>query len=736
MRRSFTSLRPRRTSVGPRVEGLESRQLLTGSATTSAAGSLAPADTAPTPSPLTGVGVAILARTGSPIAHGTVATFRDTDSVGAEGAVIFDVNGTATIDYGDGTLPQVGDTHTTIAPDGIATIAVVPFQEHVYTQAGVYTVHVTYKFSGDGVNGPDTSVTTSTATVSDNANVPNGSLQGTGVSIIARTGDPMVSTVLARFPAPIGTFNSPTIDYGDGTPVEDGMLTFADSGTGNIYVASGQGHVYAHAGTYTILVNFIANGEPGTVTSTATVSDAANVPDGAVHGTGVDFLARTNTPMAPTPLAHFTAPSAGSFGETTIDYGDGTPKESLYISSDSATSNDYTVNDGGHIYTQAGTYTVHVTFSLDGQVVTATSTATVADNADVPDGSIRGTGTSFIAKTGDPIISTPLAHFTAPLANLLAGATVDYGDGTPVETLLLNVDPGTSHSFTVYGAGHIYAHAGTYTVHVTMSSNMLIGSATSTATVSDDADVPDGSLHGTGTSFLTTTGSLVSGIPLAHLTSPLAGWFGSAQIDYGDGTPLQYLILSADSPNGNTYTVKSDAGHIYTKPGIYTVHITATMSNLVGEVTSTATVTGDPVTIPNGQNFPVGVYDPNGSVFLTSYPLISYPFTPIGGIGQLSSVTSVSGPALPTSGAGAPQGGSSGPVALAPASNVPKWLAAFEAKVEVGGHSLWTSYPAHPNGLLASHLKTRRTTHHPALSTKHHATPKVHPSNRSPKLPV
>ena len=529
-----------------------------------------------------------------------------------------------------------------------------------------------------------------------------GTLPGVGVDFSARTGAPIAPTSLAHFTAPIaGSIGGATIDYGDGSPVEN-LVVSADSATSGGYTVVGAGHVYAHAGTYTVRATLTMGSLVGTAASTATVTDDANVPDGSIHGTGVDFSAKTGAPIAPTLLAHFTAPIAGSIGGATIDYGDGSPVENLVVSADSATGTVYNVNGAGHVYAHAGTYSVRATFTMGSLVGTAASTATVTDDANVPDGALRDTGVDIQAKTGDPLLGITLANFPAPIGGF-GNPTVDYGDGTPPELGSLQFsDTPSGNVYVISAFGHTYAHAGTYTIHVTFTADGLTGTTTSTATVTDDANVPDGSIHSTGLDVVAEAGVPTADLPLARFSNTTLGSFTGPTIDYGDGTPATFGLWAEvpDDTYGHAYVV-SDRGHVYAQPGIYTIRVTFTVNGVTGTATSTATVTGDPAAnSPDGAN------------------------------GQAPATTVTVAP--PASASGAPPS-QVGPVAPAPVSAVPKWLAAFAAKVGAEGGALWVPYRAHPDGLNASRLKARGAVHHHGASAGHHPTAKVHVPATLPK---
>jgi len=166
------------------------------------------------------------------------------------------------------------------------------------------------------------------------------------------------------FTAPVATFTDPdpngvasdyraAIDWGDGTPVAEGVITKSDNGT---FTVSGQ-HTYVEEGSYPASVTVT---DDDVAYNTATVEVAGTVADAPIVATGLDFLSTNpvNRSLAtfvdrnPTgPLADFSA---------TIDWGDGTPSSSGVVTG--PTGGPFTVS-GNHTYSSLGykTITIRVT---------------------------------------------------------------------------------------------------------------------------------------------------------------------------------------------------------------------------------------------------------------------------------------------------------------------------------------------------------------------------------------
>jgi len=133
-------------------------------------------------------------------------------------------------------------------------------------------------------------------------------------------------------------------------------------------------------------------------------------------------------------------------------------------------------------------------------------------------------------------------------------AVVDYGDRAGTETISMS-----TKSFTL---SHAYADEGTYRLTVSVTDDRgASGNASASVTVVDAAPVlspiPPANLAGTGTKTYTQAGSF---------TDPSSdSW--SATVDYGDGTGVQPLTLSA-----TTFTLT----HSYTQGHTFTLTVTVT----------------------------------------------------------------------------------------------------------------------------------------------------------------
>jgi hypothetical protein len=192
--------------------------------------------------PITATGTTISATEGASFA-GTVATFTDPDTSATAGEY------TATIDWGDGSLPTAGTISGPLG--GPFTVS----GTHTYTEEGTYTITVTIS---------DIDTPTNTATAVSTANVADAPLTATCTNqfsnqayagIVASFTDANPFATTADFTA--------TIDWGDMTLATPGTVTANASGGFNVNGA----HTYTSTGPFTVTTTIIDDGG-----STATTS--------------------------------------------------------------------------------------------------------------------------------------------------------------------------------------------------------------------------------------------------------------------------------------------------------------------------------------------------------------------------------------------------------------------------------------------------------------------------------
>jgi len=443
---------------------------------------------------------------------------------------------TATVDYGDGSglqpLQLTGNQFTL---------------DHVYSNDGTYTVTVTVS-DDEGASGSDTAsvtvvVTAPTVNAGPDKTINEGGTFSNSASFTDAGSGPWTATV----------------DYGDGTGVQS-LGTVLSPFT----LPS---HVYADNGVYTATVAVTnGGGGVGTDTVSVTVHNVAPTLDAGpnrsvVEGTTVDNTATFSDPGSDTWTA-------------TVDFGDGTGVQPL----GTVTSPfGYT-----HVYTVGGRFTVRVTVT-DDDGASATDTATVTVNYVAP---TVDAGPDETIDEGGTLSRS--VSFTDSYSESWT-ATVDYGDGTGVQSLGAVVNP-----FSL--PDHVYADNGVYTVRVTVrDDDGASGIDTAKVTVNNVAPTVNagpGRTISEGETFLR----------LGTFSDPGADTW-TATVNYGDGSGVQPLLL-----DGGQFLLS----HVYADDGVYTVTV-AVQDDEGDKGTGELTVTVTPVVEVVGRYlfYNNSVYDDN-----------------------------------------------------------------------------------------------------------------------------
>jgi putative hemolysin len=267
--------------------------------------------------------------------------------------------------------------------------------------------------------------------------------------------------------------------------------------------------------------------------------------------------------------ATFTDPGAQDTHTATVNWGDGSPVEAV------------TVNQGNksltapHAYADNGAYTVTVTVTdSDGDSGTGNTTVTVSNVAPT----VSATGAT-IPEGGTAAIS---ATFTDPGVNDTHTATVNWGDGSPVEAVAVNQSAGSGD----LSASHAYVDNGAFVVAVTVTDNDGdSGTATTTVTVNNVApavvangdSIPEGGTATVGATF----------------TDPGVLDTHTAIIEWGDGSPLEAVGVIQGAGFGSL-----SASHMYGDNGTFIVNVTITDDDGgVGVGATTVTVQNVPPTM-------------------------------------------------------------------------------------------------------------------------------------------
>ncbi|HEV3343815.1 MAG TPA: DUF4214 domain-containing protein [Pirellulales bacterium] len=356
-----------------------------------------------------------------------------------------------------------------------------------------------------------------------------GSFQTQGFKVTVQSGNsPQSTAVSTAFGNPLGvtvTANDPQ------APVDGGVITYTAptsgasatlaSNTATITggVASVDATANGSAGSYAISASagfgtaatFSLTNTVSSATISATAASIAST-EGATFSGGVATF--TDSDAAENVSSDFTA---------TIDWGDGATTAGTITT---AAGGGFGVT-GSHQYADEGTKSVVVTVAdNNGATGTVTATATVVDAVFAAStlNMIEGTSATIqlatLSDPGSPDLATDFS------------VTIDWGDGTPVDTT--GQVAGGSGNFAVVGT-HTYRDEGTKPVVVTIAESNgigVVGSVTATATVGDAALTA-----GTATTVSAAEGATFSGTVAAFTDAnslATAGDF-TATITWGDG---------------------------------------------------------------------------------------------------------------------------------------------------------------------------------------------------------
>lgn len=439
--------------------------------------------------------------------HGKVITFTvefggDTASIAAQSSP--SLGPTTTIDWGDGTTPSSGDVDF---HSGVFNVS----GDHLYKEHGTYTITVSVSTSP-----PTVDVLTISGSGQSTAVVADAPLhfQGNAPEVKGFTGQPITVSGEFRDDNPYGQLSDLTgaIDPGDGGADVPATVTLLGGGPAIHddpldYLVSGD-VVYTDPGIYHAILKLTDKGGSSAdhqVTVKVEQNPLAVVPTiSGVEGTAFSGKLATFT------MPHDSGPDVNLQNydlSYTIDWGDGTAKDSV------ASFSGGDIN-GTHTYADEGTYTYTVTVTATKQHHDTTSDKNDktlvffgVGKATIADAALNVTGVDGTATAGT-LFTKIVAHFTDanPLSVLAdfttapGGATISWGDGSAVSTGTVTTSSGGGYDVT---GTHTYATAGTYTVTITVKD---MGGAQASATAKYVVSSAGGGVLG----ITTTTGGSIN----------------------------------------------------------------------------------------------------------------------------------------------------------------------------------------------------------------------------------
>jgi len=151
--------------------------------------------------------------------------------------------GSITINWGDGSLPQILSSDNITITNEITSSYIAIQATHIYTSAGTYRIKIRAINSNSG-----TAYISSTAIIYPPTITINSSPELNGP--ILSTSQPIITFISTNSSSLANEFTA-IIDYGDGKPTSIGNITVSEE---IFSVTSNYTHVYSNVGTYTINV--------------------------------------------------------------------------------------------------------------------------------------------------------------------------------------------------------------------------------------------------------------------------------------------------------------------------------------------------------------------------------------------------------------------------------------------------------------------------------------------------
>ena len=436
----------------------------------------------------------------------------------------------ATINWGDGfpsTTGTISGSGNTLTVSG----------SHIYSQGGTFTLTVTATEGTRSAQGTGQAIAQPALAVEVDTIQPVATVLFSGaVAIISgatSTSDTMATIIWGDNMATPGTI----VANPDGTLTVSGTHTYATAGPFTLTVTATEGSRNAQ-GTGQALVQVPLAIQVSTIQASANVSFSG-------------------------PVATISGANSASDTTATINWGDGTPATQGTIS---GSGNTLTVN-GGHMYSQGGTFTLTVSAAEGTRSAHSSGQAIVHPALAVEVATIQAAA------------SLPFSGVVAIISGVNSAtdttATINWGDGSASTAATVVANP--DGTLTVSGR-HTYATVGPF--HLTVSATEASRSAQDTgqAIVQAPLIVQVNTIQATATFPF-------SG-PIATITGANNAGDTTVTIYWGDGTSSSPDSLSTN-PDGS---LTVNGTHTYSNPGTFPLTVTATEVTRTGQGTCLAKV--------------------------------------------------------------------------------------------------------------------------------------------------
>ena len=417
---------------------------------------------------------------------------------------------TVVVDYGDGSGPQT-----------LLATAEKTFElSHTYGVDGIYAVTITVTDDDGGVGIVELNANAGTVVPVVNAGLAAALDEG---STFARSGS---------FTDVESVSWTATVDWGDGSEIEPLALAADKSFALN--------HTYADNGSFAVTIT-VTDDDGGIGTDVVTVNVANVAPD---YDLGLPTQT-ANEGKGYSQVITVSDPGLDTHGAT-VEWGDGSDPSTIGVSDEEHTFK------MSHVFEDNGTYIVQVTVEDDDGGSTLKSIVVNVSNmvpsVSPPSGTVIDEGSVYASENPGSFSDTGTDDWTA---------TVDYGGGSPIESLELSVEK-------TFDLSHEYVDNGTYTVTVTVSDDDGgIGVGTLQVEVMNVVPLVDlgEDTDSDGAGVFTRT---------AQVTDPGDDTW-TATVNYGDGSGVQPAVVQKNPDDFSQKFI--DLSYAYVTNGTYTVEV-------------------------------------------------------------------------------------------------------------------------------------------------------------------